>query len=222
MASPPVLFFQFASKLFSASLVSASVSEIVCLVINHLLNQQQGSKLRLAQEAGKVLTVSVAPVELIFRVSEQGYFQRVTSTGNAPVSADTQITMQWADLIGSVRNPNSMARKAGIQGDMDFAQTVSAVVNDLSWDPERDLARVVGDAQAVWIMRGLSAVGTDIQDVAQRFRNNLREYVVYEKSMTPTPSEFEAFRGDINQLRDDLARLEKRLGKLDSKPGVSS
>lgn len=231
MASPPVLFFQFTSKLLSAghakgdtgsggllslplSLMSATVTQMVCLVLNHLLDQQRSSKTKLQKEAGKVLALNIAPMQLRLRVNDQGYFQPGSATNGIATPSDTQITMQWGDLIGSVSNPNAMSRKAAIEGDMDFAQTVSAVINDLSWDPERDLARVVGDAQAVWVMNTLSALGTNAKDVVQRFKNNLREYVVHEKSMTPTASEFDAFRGEVNQLRDELARLEKRLTRL--------
>ena len=243
MASPPVLFFQFASKLLSAGqakgsmaaggflsaplgLMSATVTQMVCLVLNHLLDQQRSSKSRLQKESGKVLALSIAPVVLKLRVNDQGYFQPSAPSNGVSAPADTQITMQWSDLVGAVSNPNAMSRKAAIEGDMDFAQTVSTVINDLSWDPERDLARVVGDAQAVWVMNTLSALGTNARDVVQRFKNNLREYVVHEKSMTPTASEFDAFRGEVNQLRDELARLEKRLAKLGntsgSKPGEPS
>ncbi|WP_334118689.1 ubiquinone biosynthesis accessory factor UbiJ [Limnobacter sp.] len=235
MASPPELLFQFASKLFSAGpskslaaaggllsaplgLMSGAVTQMVCLVLNHLLDQQRSSKFKLQKEAGKVLGLSILPMQLKLRVNDQGYFQPSTASNGVAAPADTQISMQWADLIGSVSNPNAMSRKAAIEGDMDFAQTVSTVINDLSWDPERDLARVVGDAQAVWVMNTLSAFGTNARDVAQRFKNNLREYVVHEKSMTPTASEFDAFRGEVNQLRDELARLEKRLAKLGGQP----
>lgn len=231
MASPPILFFQFASKLLSSgqakgvaaaggllsaplALMSATVTQMACLVLNHLLDQQRSSKSKLQKESGKVLDLNILPVQLKLRVNDQGYFQASSSSNGVAAPADTKISMQWADLIGSVSNPNSMSRKAAIEGDMDFAQTVSTVINDLSWDPERDLARVVGDAQAVWVMNTLAALGTNARDVVQRFKSNLREYVVHEKSMTPTASEFDAFRGEVNQMRDELARLEKRLAKL--------
>ena len=231
-----MLLFQFASKLLSAgrvqsatatggflampfNLLSATISQMVCMVLNHLLAQQRSSKSKLQKESGKVLVLSIAPMQLTLRVNDQGYFQPSAATNGVSAPADTQITMQWADLIGSVSNPNAMSRKAALSGDMDFAQTVSTVINDLSWDPERDLARVVGDAQAVWVMNTLSALGTNARDVVQRFKSNLREYVVHEKSMAPTATEFDSFRSEVNQLRDELARLEKRLGKLDSQQG---
>lgn len=196
------------------NLLTATVSQTVCMVLNHLLEQQRNSKGRLQKESGKVLAVIIPPVNLRLRINEQGHFQPTSSSQGNVVPADTTISLQWVDLAGSVSNPNSMARKASIEGDLDFAQTVSTVINDLSWDPERDLARVLGDAQAVWIMNTLSALGTNTRDVVQRFKSSLREYVVHEKSMTPTASEFDAYRQELGQLRDEIARLEKRVARL--------
>ena len=127
MASPPVMFFQFASKLLSASqakgsmaaggflsaplgLMSATVTQMVCLVLNHLLDQQRSSKSRLQKESGKVLALSIVPVMLKLRVNDQGYFQPSTPSNGISAPADTQITMQWSDLVGAVSNPNAMSR----------------------------------------------------------------------------------------------------------------
>jgi ubiquinone biosynthesis accessory factor UbiJ len=231
LASPPVLLFQFASKLLSsgqakggsaalglfsmpAALMSATITQMLALVLNHLLAQQRSSKNRLQREAGKVIRIQIEPMSFSFRVTDEGYFKPSSTHNGVQAAADTTIAMQWADLIGSVSNPSSMSRKANIGGDMDLAQTVSTVINDLSWDPERDLARVLGDAQAVWVMNTVAATGTNVKDLAQRFKSNLREYVVHEKALTPTVSEFDDFRADIGRLRDELARIEKRIAKL--------
>ncbi|HEY1059593.1 MAG TPA: hypothetical protein VGE55_12765 [Limnobacter sp.] len=236
MALQPPPFLQFANRLLAASplkglaglpgvgqlasmpsaVLSASVAKSVTLVLNHLLDQQRSSKSKLQREAGKVLTVSVKPVQLVFRINDQGYFQTTTPAQGVQVPSDTEISLQWVDLAGSISNPSGVARKASIVGDMDFAQVVSSVINDLSWDPERDLARVVGDAQAVWIMNTLAALGTNGRDVFNRFKSSLKEYVVHEKAIAPTPSEFDGFRTDVSRLRDELARLEKRIAKLDA------
>lgn len=225
MASPPVLFFQFASKVlsggagrgrldalsFPAQALNALAAQVVCLVLNHLLDQQRSSKTKLQAEAGKVLGVQVQPLSLLFRVNDQGYFQQAGTQAGVKPPCDTQISLQLADLLGAIGNPGSVARRAAIEGDMDFAQVVSTVINDLHWDPERDLARIIGDAQAVWVMNSLSAAGTNLRDVVGRLKASLREYVVHEKALTPSQMEFDQFREDMARLRDDIARLEKRI-----------
>ncbi|MDX1669947.1 MAG: hypothetical protein R3194_11050, partial [Limnobacter sp.] len=129
--------------------------------------------------------------------------------------ADTTIQIDWADLVGSLSAPSTISKRASLSGDMDFAQTVSSAILDLHWDPENDLARVVGDAQAVWIMNSLSQAGISLKDLLARLKNNLREYAVFEKELTPSADEFDEFKRGVNTLRDDLARLEKRLKKME-------
>lgn len=197
-----------------ASTFSTTLGTMACLVLNHLLDQHRSAKYKLQAEAGKVVAFEIKPVRLALRVNEKGYFQASRAVSGVEAPVDTEIAMDWADLAGAVRAPGSAGRKARISGDMDFAQVVAGVIMDLQWDPEHDLARIIGDAQAIWVMNSLTAVGTSLQDVVARFKSNLREYVVHEKSMTPTSSEFEGFRSDIAQLRDEIARLEKRLEKL--------
>lgn len=188
---------------------------VFCAVVNHLLDQHRSAKSRLKVEAGKTVAISVAPFLMVLRVNDQGYFQPSRAAQGVEVPEDTRISMEWSDLVGAVSARGQLGRKAQLSGDLDFAQVVASVLSDLQWDPEHDLARVVGDAQAVWIMNSLSALGTSLQDVVTRFKSNLREYVVHEKSMAPTASEMDAFRQDVESLRDELARLDKRLQRIE-------
>lgn len=197
-------------------LFAETLATSASLVLNHLIAQQRTTSEKLAREAGKVVVFQVAPVRIGLRVTSEGYFQTSRQTGNVVAPADTEITMQWSDLAGSLSAPSSVARKARIQGDMDFAQTVSSAIMDLHWDAEHDLSRIVGDAQAVWIMNSLNTFGLSLKDLFNRFKSSLREYAVFEKGMAPTADEFESFRSGVSNLRDDLARLEKRLAKMES------
>lgn len=194
--------------------LGSTIGTLVSLVLNHLLNQHRSAKFKLQAEAGKVVAFEIKPLRWALRINEEGYFQLSRAVSGVEAPFDTEIAMDWSDLAGVVRAPGSAGRKARISGDLDFAQVVAGVIVDLQWDPEHDLARIIGDAQAIWVMNSLTALGASLQDVIARFKNNLREYVVHEKSMAPTASEFESFRTDIAQMRDEIARLEKRLEKL--------
>lgn len=209
MAFQSFFLSQLAPKLLSSSVFSTCAS----LVLNHLLDQQPSGQSTLQRCAGKVLFISVPPVSIVLRVSDQGHFQALNNH-EFSAQADTEIHMQWAHLVGALGKPSALVRKARIQGDMEFAQTLSGVINALSWDAEGDLARVVGDVQAVWIMNALTALGTNLHDVWARFKSNVHDYVVHEQAMLPTQSELEAFGQGVAGLRDDLARLEKRIERL--------
>lgn len=130
--------------------------------------------------------------------------------------ASMELSLRWAE-----RSKQAHAGKAGalfgiVQGGMYTHLRLESLagLKNIGFDGYALGGLSVGDAQAVWVMNTLSAFGTNARDVVQRFKNNLREYVVHEKSMAPTASEFDAFRGEVNQLRDEVARLEKRLAKL--------
>lgn len=207
---------------FPVAMAADTVSTSVSLLLNHLLAQQRNVSERLKSEAGKVVVFQVTPLSLGFRITDQGYFQVSRQGGAVRAPADTTITLQWPDLIGAVASPTSVGRKANIEGDLDLAQVVSNVILDLHWDPEHDLARVIGDAQAVWIMNSLTAAGTSLKDVFARLKANLREYAVFEKGLTPTHTEFDRFRQEVGALRDELARLEKRAQKLDERHGLEA
>lgn len=196
-------------------LFSETMATSASLLLNHLIAQQRTTSEKLAREAGKVVVFQVAPVRIGLRVTSEGYFQTSRQTGSVVAPADTEISMQWSDLAESLSSPSSVSRRARIQGDMDFAQTVSSVIMDLHWDAEHDLSRIVGDAQAVWIMNSLSAVGVSLKDLLARFKSSVREYAVFEKGMTPSSDEFDEFRNGVSGLRDDLARLEKRLVRME-------
>lgn len=79
----------------------------------------------------------------------------------------------------------------------------------------------MGDVPAVWITQVVSSAGISLHDSVGRFQSNLREYLVHEQGMVPTVREFASFREHIGQLRDDLARLEKRIHKLQAAKGVA-
>lgn len=197
------------------SVLSDTLATSATLILNHLIAQQRSTCERLAKEAGKVVLFDVSPVKVAFRVTSEGFFQVSRQSASVTAPADTEIKIDWTDLVGSISAPSGISKRAQISGDMDFAQTVSSTVLDLHWDPENDLARVVGDAQAVWIMNSLSRVGVSLKDLLTRLKSNLREYAVFEKEMTPSADEFDEFKQGVSALRDDLARLEKRLQKME-------
>lgn len=207
-------FFKFSDLSFSV--LSDTLSTSAALVLNHLIAQQPSTSERLSKEAGKVVLFDVSPIKVALRVTHEGYFQtsRQSKTVMAPV--DTEIRIDWADLVGSVSSPSGIGKRAHISGDMDFAQAVSATFFDLHWDPENDLARIVGDAQAVWIMNSLNHLGVSLKDLLSRLKSNLREYAVFEKEIIPSADEFNKFKQGVSALRDDLARLEKRMQKMEA------
>jgi ubiquinone biosynthesis accessory factor UbiJ len=105
---------------------------------------------------------------------------------------------------------------AGIRlaGSADIAEALAFVFRNLRWDVEEDLARFVGDIPA----RRLSLLGQSSWLGNRRngspLTANLAEYVSEEAQFVVPAREVSGFASEIDRLRDDLARLEKRVQRL--------
>ncbi|MBI5108226.1 MAG: hypothetical protein HZA62_05720, partial [Rhodocyclales bacterium] len=82
------------------------------------------------------------------------------------------------------------------------------------WDAEEDLSRLVGDVAAHRIVKGGQEFAAWQQQAAQNFAANLAEYFTEEQPLIAKQADIAAFSADIDHLRDDVARLEKRLALL--------
>ena len=113
----------------------------------------------------------------------------------------------------AMRDPRALS-DVRIAGNAELAATVQALFRELRWDPEEDLSRVVGDAAAHQIARGARAFADANRDAALRLGQNLAEYWTEENPLLARPADVAAFCADVDRLRDDVARLEKRLELL--------
>lgn len=158
-------------------------------------------------------------------------------SGNASLSVPTmkptmeptlRIEVPWSALpqalVTSVQNAaQSSAREAAsaalmrqvrLEGDAEFAQAISVVANNLRWDIEDDLSKVVGDVAATKLSGAARKVGGEIRAAQRKLVDNVAEYLLEENPQLVRPRSVDALAEAIRILRDDLARLEKRVDRL--------
>jgi ubiquinone biosynthesis protein UbiJ len=103
-----------------------------------------------------------------------------------------------------------------ISGNADLADTLGFVLRKLRWDGEEALSRLIGDIAAhrsVGIVRNVAGWHRQsAQNCREPFRVPERRTAVLVKL---TALEDLASARDSAGLRDDLARLDKRLRKLE-------
>src|SRR5262245_58701473 len=102
-----------------------------------------------------------------------------------------------------------------IEGPADLAGAVDELFRKLGWDFEEDLSRVFGDVVAHRLASGGKALATWQGEALQRLAENLAEYWTEEQPLLARPSEMERFRREVDALAGDLARLEKRIERLE-------
>lgn len=76
------------------------------------------------------------------------------------------------------------------------------------------MAAVIGDIPAHRLVKIGRSLADSLQVAARNTAENIREYAVEESAMLVVPADMASFGEAVNRLRDDVARLEKRVVKL--------
>ncbi len=100
------------------------------------------------------------------------------------------------------------------QGEVDIAQDLSNFFSKLDLDLEERLSHVLGDTSARVIGRTLEDVILAAQTFGDAVADNVRDYLREESDVTPHQEEVDAFMHEVDNLRDDLERLEVGLDRV--------
>jgi len=187
--------------------------------INHLLAAEPWARAQLAPHANKTLDVVVKPFTIRLSVAPDGTVARAATTS----VADTVVTLPFAAIARALgRSRDAVLRDMLLEGDAEFAQAVSLVARNLRWEAEEDLSKFVGDAVAHRVVRTAKAVGEEVVRANGKIVANLGEYLLDENPQLVRPAAVATFAADVRRLRDDLARLEKRIDRLTERPTPGS
>jgi len=183
--------------------------------MNHLLSQQSWAAERLRPFAGRGVEIRCAPFpELRLTILQSGLLERASGeSANALV-----ITLKPGALPLLLARDEKARGRIEIEGPADLAGAVDDLFRNLGWDFEEDLSKVFGDVVAHRLASGGKAVAAWQREALQRLAQNLAEYWVEERPLLVRPADAERFRRDAGALHDELARLEKRIERLES-PG---
>jgi ubiquinone biosynthesis protein UbiJ len=178
--------------------------------VNHLLGQAAWAREKLAPFAGHSALIKLPPFEAAFLVGADGCISAPPPDAELEVS----ISLPAAAPLLALQGKDAVMRAARIEGSAEFAETLGFVIRNLRWDAEEDLSKMVGDIAAHRIVKGGKEFAAWQQQAAQNFAANLAEYFTEEQPLIARQSDISAFAGEVDRLRDDVARLEKRLQRL--------
>ncbi len=178
--------------------------------INHLLGQASWAREKLAPFAGHAALIKLPPFEAAFLIDADGCLAVPVATAELEVS----ISLPAATPLLALQGKDEVMRAARIEGSAEFAETLGFVIRNLRWDAEEDLSGLVGDIAAHRIVGGAREFAAWQQQAARNFAENLAEYFTEEQPLIARRVAIAEFSADIDRLRDDLARLEKRVARL--------
>ena len=180
--------------------------------VNHVLRGSPLALERLRPHAGRTVAFRVGPVALALTVQSTGE----VAAALPGTARDLEVRISPFLVPRLAAREEAAFGEIEMEGDAQLAQEVSFLVRNLSWDVEEDLSRVVGDIAAHRIAgaaRGLARWG---RDASLRVAQGAAEYWTEESPLVASRVKVEGFARDVSELRDAVARLEKRVERLEA------
>lgn len=135
---------RLAARLRPPAWLTDELQHRLVLFINHVLMQEPEAQTRLARQCGQVVRIQWGSATLQLAVTPAGLCEL------APVAEhDLLLTLTETSPLALARD----ALRGGpppvrIEGDGQFAADLNWLVENLRWDAEEDLSRLLGDAPA--------------------------------------------------------------------------
>ena len=181
--------------------------------INHLLRSASWARDALRRHAGKTARFEVFPLAVALTVLDSG---EVAPAGADAAPAAT-VKLSPGLMLRLAARDESAWQEIDITGDTDFASAIHHVTRNLRWDVEEDLSRVFGDVAA----HRMAETGRTLQRWGEQAVENtgraFAEYWTEEQPLIAGARDLEEFGRAVDQLRDDAARLEKRIENLSNR-----
>ena len=188
-----------------------------CRGINHVLGSEPWASAELAKHAGKRIVLQMPLGELGFEIISTGYLGVLKEVDSPSLTLEVS-SKALSDLAASSGSLREQAFKAvKLTGDADLAQLIGRLAGQLRWEYEEDLARLVGDAPANFAVRQGKKFISAYRSAASDLLDNVVEYVSEERKVLLNKRDFIAHKSELNDLRESVDRIEKRIQLLEQK-----
>lgn len=189
----------------------------LCRGVNHVLASEPWAIAELSTHVGKSICLNLPMGQMAVEITRQGTLSALSSTDQASLVLEVS-AQALSGLLASPGNLRDQAFKAvKISGDADLAQLIGRLVSQVRWEYEEDLATWIGDAPANFAVRQAKTMVKTGQAAAQDFLQNVVEYVSEERKILLNKRDFIVRKNELNELRDSVDRIEKRITLLEQK-----
>lgn len=187
-------------------------------LLQHLITQNSWAHAMLQPFAGQSVRITVGFVAANVVILEDGNLALVGET-NVP---DATATIAPSLLLRLLAKDEAANRQIKIEGDMHLAAAFAKVFSNMRWDYEDDLSHVIGDIPANKLGEFARSTAHSLKATSTNLAEMLSEYWQEELPLIAKKRHVEAFNAEVDTLRSDVARLEKRLSKLSANPSQQS
>ena len=143
--SPFSFLESFAKHLQPPTWLVAEGQQRLVLFLNHVLMQEKEAQTRLARKKGSVIHLRWGAFALDLLITPAGLTDRATSALPADLTLSVAMEAPWV-VAQSVLEGKAPPVK--IEGDVQLAAELGWLADNLRWDVEEDLSRIIGDVPA--------------------------------------------------------------------------
>jgi ubiquinone biosynthesis protein UbiJ len=186
-----------------------------CRGINHVLTAEPWAMAELARHAGKVILLKLPVGNLCFELTPEGSLSSLTDF-DIP-SLELEVSAEVLSSLGASGLREQAMKSVKITGDADLAQLLGRLAGQIRWEYEEDLAQLIGDAPANFVVRQGKKFVSAGQSATSDLLANVVEYVSEEKKVLLNKRDFMIRKNELNILRDAVDRMEKRIQLLERK-----
>ena len=185
-------------------------------LVNRQIKASTPARELCAELDGKIMAVRVKDTGLaIYICACPGEIALFGDYDGEPDVVITGSILSLARLAGTGGEDAIRDGSLELTGDAELAQAFQKLLGYGRPDIEEELSGVIGDVAAHRLGEVARGVADWGKEASATLRQNITEFLQEERRDVPSRHEVESFTHKVDELRDDVARLEARLNNLE-------
>lgn len=183
-------------------------------VLNRALSDDAWATQRLSAFSGATVRITLADKPIVrYTVEPNGLLAAHEAFGDDEPTLSIDLPPDAASRFVS-HGRQGILKAAKIRGNIDLANAVNDVLDNIRPDPEAFLASKIGDIAAHRAMGVFHSLKQGAEQLMGRLKDQFTEHVVEGHSVIVPNDEITHFMTEVDTLRNDVARLQQRIDRL--------
>jgi ubiquinone biosynthesis protein UbiJ len=184
--------------------------QLIASGLDRLFAQTPGARDALARHAGRTLALDLALFRARLMIDEGG------SLRAAPMDEPEAVIFLTPEVLLRLPAKGKAAfRELRTEGDAELLSAFNDAFQQLDLDAEAELSRLFGPIAGFRLAEAGRAFSGWVKQAAEDTARTVAEYAVEESPMLAGRADIDRFNREVDALRDEAARLEARLSRLE-------